>query len=295
MNRNVRAAAAAVAGLGMAAVLVASPAAAAPGDGTWGLWEVSSLDSYDQTGTVTFGDPAQGTLDYTIDWNSTGSDGYAYTETSNEKGDWVPVGSPPADIFGATGPSDTENMLLLDSSSATTAAMTITFKEPVGANNLGFVVMDLDSDGNINLDESDRVTLEATAADGTSLTSAELNGGVFNACNVAIADMPDNCSGTTDNTLPTMTEPTATSVYFVGDLTVNGDGSSGWINPTVAVKSVTLNWISNDSGSSLRLFAAVKSGTLANTGLDVSAGLLAALAFGVLGAAAVIITRRRQA
>ena len=150
--------------------------------------------------------------------------------------------------------------------------------------------------GSINLDESDRVTLEATASDGTSLTSAELNGGVFNACNVAVADMPDNCSGTADNTLPTMTEPTATSVYFVGDLTVNGVGSSGWINPTVAVKSVTLNWTSNDSGSSLRLFAAVKpTVALPNTGVDVSTGLLAALAFGVLGAAAVIITRRRQA
>jgi len=294
MNRNIRGVAAAAAGLGLAATLVASPAVAAPGDGTWGLWETNLVTSYDQGGSITFGEPTQGKLDYTITFDSAGSDGYAYTETSNEKGDWVPVGSPPADVFGATGPSDTENMLLLDSSSKTTATMTITFKEPVGAKNLGFVVMDIDSAGNNNPRQSDRVTLQATGADGASLTSAELNAGVFNACNVAVADMPDNCGGTTDATVPTLSEPTPTSVYFQGDLNVNGDGSSGWINPTVPVKSITLDWKSNNSGSSLRLFAAVKA-TLPNTGLDVTSGLLGALAFGVLGAAAVIIARRRQA
>ena len=296
MNRNIRGIVAAVAGLGMASALVASPAAATLVIGNWGVWETSFVNSYDQAGSVTFADAAQGTLDYTITFDSAGSDAYAYTETSNEKGDWVPVGSPAADIFGANGPSDTDNMLILDSSSANTATMTITFKEPVAANNLGFVVMDIDSDGNSDPDESDRVTIEATKTDGSNLTSAELKAGVFNTCNVAVADMPDSCSGTTDATVPTITEPTATSVYFQGDLTANNEGSSGWINPTVEVKSVSLTWTGNDSGSSLRVFAAVKpTPALANTGVDVTSGLLAALAFGALGAAAVIITRRRQA
>ncbi len=297
MNRNIRGIAAAVAGLGMAAALVASPAAATPVIGNWGVWETSALGSYDQAGSVTFADAAQGTLDYAITFDSAGSDAYAYTETSNEKGDWIPAGSPAADIFGANGPSDTDNMLIFDSSSANTSTMTITFKEPVAANNLGFVVLDIDSDGNSDPDESDRVTIEATKADGSNLTSAELKAGVFNACNVAVADMPDSCGGNTDTAVPTVTEPTATSVYFQGDLNANNDGSSGWINPTVDVKSVTMTWTGNDGGSSVRVFAAVKPtpAALPNTGVDVTSGLLAALAFGVLGAAAVIITRRRQA
>jgi LPXTG-motif cell wall-anchored protein len=296
MNRNIRGIAAAVAGIGMAAVLAASPAAATPIVGNWGLWEVSPLTSYDQAGSVAFADTAQGSLGYTISWDALGSDGYAYTETANEKGDWVPAGSAPAAIFGASGPSDTENMLILDSSSPTTATMTVTFKEPVAANDLGFVVVDIDSSGASDANESDRVTLEATTADNTSLTSAELNAGVFQTCDVPVADMPDSCGGTTDTRVPTLTEPTATSVYFEGDLTADNDGSSGWINPTVAVKSVTLTWTGNDGGSTIRVFAAVKpKPALANTGVDVTSGLLAALAFGVLGAAAVIITRRRQA
>ena len=294
MNRNVRAAAAAVAGIGMAAVLVASPAAAAPGDGTWGLWEVSIIGSYDQTGTVTFGDQAQGTLVYTITWDSLGSDGYAYTETSNEKGDWIPVGSPAANVFGATGPSDIDNMLILVSESATTASMTLSFKEPVAANDFGLVVMDVDGNPG-DPDESDRVTLEATTADGASLSSAELNAGVFEACDVAVDNLPENCEGTVYTGVPALTYPTATSAYFSGE-DGDDDGASGWINPTVSVKTVTLTWQSYDEGSSLRVFAAVKSTpVLANTGVDVSTGLVAALAFGVLGAAAVIITRRRQA
>jgi len=295
MNRNIRAAAAAMAGIGMAAVLVASPAAAAPGDGTWGLWEVSPLTSYDQTGSVTFGDPAQGAIDFTLSFDSAGSTGSASTETSNEKGDWIPVGSPAADVFGATGPSDVENMMVVESGDATTASTTFTFKEPVGANNLGFVVMDIDGNpGDIN--ESDRVTLEATTADGTNLTSAELNAGVFEECNVAVDNMPDNCGGTAYTGVPTLTYPTDTSAFFNGE-TGDDDGASGWINPTVSVKSVTLTWQSYDSGSSIRVFAAVKPTVpaLPNTGVDVSTGLLSALAFGVLGAAAVMITRRRQA
>lgn len=295
MNRNIRAAAAAVAGIGMAAVLIASPAAAVPVVGNWGLWEASPLGAFDQTGTLTFSDPAQGTIDFTL---NIVNPGYMETETTNEKGDWVPVGSPPAEIFGANGPSDTDNVLIVDSIGDGTQTTTITFKEPVAANNLGFVVMDIDSDGSANPDESDRVTLEATTAGGTSLTSAELNAGVFNACNVAVADMPSNCGGTTDTAVPSLTEPTATSVFFQGDLTADNDGSTGWINPTVAVKTVTLSWDSNDSSSSsIRLFVAIKPtvAALPDTGVDVSTGLLAALAFGVLGAAAVIITRRRQA
>ena len=295
MNRNIRAAAAAVAGIGMAAVLIASPAAAVPVVGNWGLWEASPLGAFDQTGTLTFSDPAQGTIDFTIAWDAQGAGGYAYTETSNEKGDWVPVGSPAANVFGANGPSDTDNMMILDADSSTTASMTITFKEPVAANNLGFVIMDIDGAPG-DPDESDRVTVEATTADGANLTSAELNAGVFEACDVAVDNMPDECGGTVSAGVPTLSYPTATSAFFSGE-TGDDEGAAGWINPTVSVKSVTLAWQSYDSGSSLRVFAAIKPtvAALPDTGVDVLTGLLAALAFGVLGAAAVIITRRRQA
>ena len=93
-----------------------------------------------------------------------------------------------------------------------------------------------------------------------------------------------------------MTEPTATSVFFEGSLlNASDDGDSGWVNPTAAVKTLTVTWLSQDGGSSAKLAIAVKKAALPDTGLDVTTGALTALVLGVLGAVALIATRRRRA
>jgi LPXTG-motif cell wall-anchored protein len=97
-------------------------------------------------------------------------------------------------------------------------------------------------------------------------------------------------------TVPTVTEPTATSVFFEADLNNSGDdGDSGWVNPTAAVKTMTVTWLSQDGGSSAKLAIAVKKAALPDTGIDLTTGALAALVLGVLGAVALIATRRRNA
>jgi hypothetical protein len=209
---------------------------------------------------------------------------------------WVPASSAPGAVFGANGPSDIENLLDIDSNETAEATLVITFDVEVPANALGFVIMDIDGENNGQAENADRFTVEATNAAGTSLTSSELNGGVFNFCNVPVAEMPGDCDDTAYTTVPTVTEPTATSVFFQANLNNSGDdGDSGWVNPTAAVKTMTVTWLTQDGGSSAKLAVAVKKPTLANTGLDVTTGALSALVLGALGAVAVIASRRRNA
>jgi LPXTG-motif cell wall-anchored protein len=95
-----------------------------------------------------------------------------------------------------------------------------------------------------------------------------------------------------------VTEPTATSVFFQADLlTSTDDGDSGWVNPTAAVKTMTVTWLTQEdgNGSSAKLAIAVKKAALPDTGIDLTTGALSALVLGVLGAVALIATRRRNA
>lgn len=294
MNRTFTRIGAGIGALSVAAMMTSTPALAAIADGTWGAWSADDPTSVFD-GRLAFGDPTVGGADFTYTENS-GSTGYGYIESVNDKGDWLTAETPVGAIFGANGPSDVENEIILDTSDASNSTFTIDFDNPVPANELAVVIVDIDSNGQSELTESDRVLVEATGADDADLTSAELNGDVFNSCDVAVdANMPDSCGGSVITSVPTQSEPTATSVKFIGDLTQNDDGQTGWINPTVATKSVTLTWDSNDTGSSIRVFVAVKNhGGLASTGFDATAGMLSALTLGALGVAAVAATRRRS-
>jgi LPXTG-motif cell wall-anchored protein len=233
---------------------------------------------------------------------------YEYTEISgessagiatvNDKEMWVPASSAPGAVFGANGPSDIENLLDIDANETAEATLVITFDAEVPANALGFVIMDIDGENDGIAENADRFTVEATNAAGTSLTSSELNGGVFNFCNVPVAEMPGDCGGTANTGVPTVTEPTATSVFFQADLlTSTDDGDSGWVNPTAAVKTMTVTWLTQEdgNGSSAKLAIAVKKAALPDTGIDLTTGALSALVLGVLGAVALIATRRRNA
>lgn len=295
MNRKLIRFGAGISALSLAALMSSTPALAAIADGTWGTWSADDPSEVFE-GRLTFGDPTVGGADFTFTEN-VGDTGYGYIESVNEKGDWLTAETPVGAIFGANGPSDDENLLVLDTSDASNSTFTITFDAPVPADELAVVIVDIDSMGIDSESESDRVLIEATGADDADLTSEELNGLVFNSCDVAVdSNMPSACGGSVDDTVPLVTAPSATSIYAAGDLTQNDDGASAWINPTVATKSVTLTWDSNDTGSSLRLFVAVKNHSeLAATGIDATSGMMSALTLGALGVAAVVTTRRRSA
>lgn len=287
---------AAIAALGLTVTLTSSPALAAVDDGTWGIWAAEDLDEV-TAGTIGFAYETvpSASFDYT---QTAESDSEAYISSVNDTQMWVSDSSAPGAIFGANGPSDIENLLTFDASDETEATLVITFDAEVPANELGLVIMGINSENNGQASGADRVTVEATNAAGTDLSSSELNGGVFNFCNVPVAEMAGDCGGTAYTGVPTATEPTATSVFFQADLNNSTDeGDSGWVNPTAAVKTLTLTWLSMEEGSNVKIAIAIteKKAELANTGLDVTTGALSALALGVLGAAALIATRRRSA
>jgi LPXTG-motif cell wall-anchored protein len=284
---------AAATALGLAVALTSTPALAAADDGTWGIWAAADVTDA-PVGTIGFGS------------TTVPSASYVYTQISgdtgveiggvNDKQMWVGASTPPGAVFGANGPSDIENLLDYDADESSEATLVITFDAEVPANALGLVIMDIDGENTGLAEDTDRFTIEATNAAGTDLTSSELNGGVFNFCNVPVAEMPGDCGGTVYTTVPTVTEPTATSVFFEADLNNAGDeGDSGWVNPTAAVKTMTVTWLSQDGGSSAKLAIAVKEAALPDTGIDLTTGALSALVLGVLGAVALIATRRRNA
>jgi LPXTG-motif cell wall-anchored protein len=293
MARKIFGIGAAVTALGLAVALTSSPALAAVDDGTWGIWAAADVNNA-TPGTIGFGSTTVPSASYVYTEDS--GDSSVEIATVNDKDMWVPASSAPGAVFGANGPSDIENLLDLDANVASEATLVITFDAEVPANELGFVIMDVDSENTGFAIDADRFTIEATNAAGTNLTSSELNGGVFNFCNVPVAEMPGDCGGIANTGVPTVTEPTATSVFFEGALnTSTNDGDSGWVNPTAAVKTLTVTWLSQVGSSNAKLAIAVKKAALPDTGLDVTTGALTALVLGVLGAVALIAARRRSA
>lgn len=295
MNRKTLGFAAATAALALSVGLTASPALAAVGDGTWGIWTATDVDNA-ASGNITIGDSAVGGASFTYD--ETVGTSSAYIESVNDREDWFTAEAPPGVVFGANGPSDVENVITLSNDDPNVGVLVITFNNPVPAGDLGVAIGDLDSSEESDPNESDRATVEATTGAGADLTSAELNGEVFNMCNVAInADMPTACGDTQITDVPILTEPTATSVKFSGDPVVSdGTGEYGWVHPTAEVKSLTITWNGWDSGSSSRVFVAVKKhAALPDTGVDAVSLTLTSVVLGLLGAAALIAVRRRRA
>jgi LPXTG-motif cell wall-anchored protein len=295
MNRKTLGFAAATAALALSVGLTASPALAAVGDGTWGIWTATDLEDA-ASGNITLGDTAVGGAGFTYVENLGISE--AYIESVNEREDWFTAETPPGLVFGPNGPSDVENVITLSNDNANEGVLTITFNNPVPAGELGVAIGDLDSSDESDPNFSDRATVEATTGAGADLTSAELNGEVFNICNVTInADMPTACANTQITDVPILTEPTATSVKFSGDpVDSDGDGEYGWVHPTTDVKTLTITWNGWDDGSSSRVFVAVKKNlTLPDTGVDAASVALTSMVLGVLGTAALIAVRRRRA
>jgi hypothetical protein len=293
------------------AVVGSSSALATPGDGTWGTWSATNpLDA--PSGRVTFGNTAVGGANFTFVLNSGSST--ASIDNVNTAGEWFTAETAPGAWAGANGPSSSENVLTL-SGAAANATTTITFDNPVPADYLTVAISDLDSTNASDPLYSDRVTITATTGSGASLTSGELRGSasgseVFNFCNVTVnADMPSDCSGTVATAVPVMQTPSATSVYFFGDIAVSSAvGNSAWLAPSAEVKTLTIVWSSYAVLSDVRIALAVKqdpapptptppSPNLPDTGMNAS--VVGTWAAGALGTGIIavlilgVIQRRR--
>jgi uncharacterized protein YaiE (UPF0345 family) len=219
---------AAVTALGLSVALTASPALAAVDDGTWGIWTSEDVEDA-PIGTIAFGNSTVPSASY--EYTVVSGDSTVEIATVNDWQMWLGASTAPGAVFGANGPSDIENLLDYDAEDTSETTLVITFDAEVPANALGFVIMDIDGENDGQAENADRFTVEATNAAGTSLTSSELNGGVFNFCNVPVAEMPGDCDDTANTGVPTVTEPTATSVFFQADLfTSTDDGDSGWVS-----------------------------------------------------------------
>ena len=283
-----------------------SAALASPGDGTWGTWSATNpLDA--PAGRITFGNTAVGGANYTFVLNSGSST--ASIDTVSSAGEWFTAETSPGAWAGANGPSLTDNVLTL-AGAAANATTTITFDHPVPADYLTLVISDLDSSNASDPLYSDRVTITATTDSGASLTASQLQGSasgseVFNFCNVTVnADMPTDCSGIVATAVPVMQTPSATSVYFFGDISVSSAvGNSAWLAPSAEVKTLTIVWSSYAVLSDVRLALAVTqdptpptppSPNLPDTGVDALAVTLTAGVFGVVGSAALLAAHRRK-
>jgi LPXTG-motif cell wall-anchored protein len=299
MPRKFLAAVALLAGACALAVDGSSAAVASPDDGTWATWSATNpLNA--PSGRIAFGNTAVGGASFTFVLNSGSST--ASIDTVASAGEWFTAQTPPGSRAGANGPSSAEKVLTL-SGAAANATTTITFDNPVPADYLTIVISDLDSTNASDPLYSDRFTITATTATGGSLTSGQLRGSaigfeVFNFCNVTVnAEMPTDCGGTVATAVPVMQTPSATSIYFFGDIAASSAvGNSAWLAPSAEVKTLTFVWSSYAVLSDVRIALAVKKDSnLPNTGVDITGVALTSMILGLLGVAALLAMRRRRA
>ena len=276
-----------IAGASIAAVALAlaplAPASAAPAT-AWGVWDLSILSAVNSD-TVTFGNPLFPDATYTL----SGTIGSADVYNVDDEDEWFSAETPIGAVFGANGPSATNNFLKLETTTTTTdiITLTVTFASATTANNLGFAVSDLDSD---------EVTVSATDANGAALTGEQIVGtaspDAFNWCNAA--GSPGTC---TDTDTPTITV-NASDVFAAG--TQEGsDGSTAWFQPSVGVKTITFAYKNDDTNtqtSTSRYWFAQKESSLPNTGAS-ALTMLGMFGFGavLLAAGALMVARRRRA
>ncbi len=246
-----------------------APASAATS--AWGVWTDDTKLTFSSAGLVN------------ATWTVTGDQEYEILPT-DEDDEYFVAATPIGAVFGANGPSSTENYLKAESQDDTTTpiVVTVTFDSAVGAGLLGFAVSDLDTDN---------VTVTATGASGSALTGAEIVGtatdSAFNFCNY-----PD--SPCEDTAVPQITQ-NANNVVATG-VESNTDGSTAWFRPSVAVKTVTFTYLNDDdSASSGRYWFAQTAAPLPDTGLSGSALItLFVVGASLLAAGGLLVARRRS-
>lgn len=251
---------AAIAGLG-----VALPASAAT-FAEWGVWQSDEGGDF-----LTFVDPSLSDATFTVtnesDWELYSPDG---------EGEGFTADSPVGSILGDN-TSSTQNLFLkvetIDDN-AEAAVVAITFDDAVPANNLVLALSDVDSD---------HAVIEMTDSNGDQLFGTEIIG--------TATETGFNFEDLTSNDHPTVVS--GASSVTVGDAPDGTDGSTGWVRPSLDVKTITITINTEDENfSSERIWIGqIGDEELAPTGSADSMYLVAFAGAAIL--ATVGIARRR--
>ncbi len=262
----------------------------------YGVWSEPSYDAGAGTysGTVTFAGTSIPEATYSTVFSVADEGNEVQVVDSTEE--WIPESSPVGASFGSSGPSETNNFLKSSVASSEepfiSSTTTITFASSVPADTLGIVLGDLDIDS---------VQVSAQTEDGTDLTGEELVGSAgtsgFNLC-AAEVNTPTVCDDVTDpNDAPVVT-PNADDVLFVNSEVGEDVGVTGWLKPSVELKTLTIVHTGAGAASSVRIWLAgpqvENSATeeLADTGSYNANLAMFALLLSMIGALYIVAARR---
>jgi len=228
-SRRLAAACAAVIALG-AALLVAGPAPVAAEPGVYAAWTIGEVidadgrhQGYAGTMTLPAGYPV-------ATWTS---DARADSAVESGASTWIPVASP----FGAVyGPNQNQPYLRLRPRADTPtgpSTTTYTFATPTPSSGWAFALGDIDSD---------QVEVSAEDAAGDPVPVAGLGfQSVYNYCDAT--PRPSTCSGMTPPyDLPSWQPGTDSGLLVGNDGAVDTTGASGWFQPTVPLKTLSLTF-----------------------------------------------------
>ena len=253
-------------------LLVALAALALAGVGGIAFAATGVIEKY-PTWTITPEDPAaqnhSGTLKFGLG-NKFPNATYTVEKSANDEEDtellngadgedWFTKATPFGKAFGPTGPNAPEvneiryiKTRVNDSDFGSVATTTYRFKRPTPANRLGFALSDIDVD---------QARITAVDAKGKAVSGKELNGRVFNFCNVSLATLPGECAdGPSATPVPVWTKYSNGGLLRgANDASDDTEGATGWFRPTVAIKRITIAFRGQDAGSpSYRTWLAAK-------------------------------------
>ena len=252
----------------------------------WGVWTAGESSG---TGTVDFGDTTlpSASFDVTGAWDA--AEIYNVTDES----EWFTSETPIGSVFGANGPSSSNNFLKVTSVDNVTddAVVTVTFSTPTIAGNFAFAVTDIDTDY-VSISAKDPSWVDGEGLSGETILGSATDQ-AFNFCDVS--DSPGGCS-----------ETAVPGIYtYSGSVLVkdNGpdDGSSAWFRPDAAISSITFEYRNLDetNSSSFRIWMAQLApeavAPLADTGVSPSV-IAGMFGFGaaLLAAGGLLMIRRRR-
>lgn len=273
MNKTLRRIGASVGLAAITGLSLALPASAAT-VAEWGVW------LSDEGGdVVSFSNPSMPDATYSVS-NYRGWDIFSPAS----EGEGFSAGSPVGSLIGANATSTSNLFLKVETyaNNLDAAVVFITFDSAVPANNLVLALSDVDTD---------HAVVEMEDANGDSLTGAEIIGTAtdtgFNFENLASTNRPTVVAG-------------ATSVT-IGDAPDATNGSTGWVRPSEAVKSITVSVNTEDNNfNAERIWIGqigeapdeeARNENLANTGAQDSMYLVAFAGAAIIAAAG--IARRR--
>jgi len=275
-----------------AVALQQAPANAALTNG-WGYWMYTSeVDT--MSGSLTF---ATGQVNAT--WTSEGTDGYSPEISQDTMDEYYNSSTPIGAAFAANGPSADNNFMRVYAPAGdnNNGIIHITFDSPVPAGKLAIAISDIDSDEAYIVATTDGTT-QLTQEELAGVSSSDLNSLAFNFC----ATRNDSfCANETDVVPVSDSGSNTIKAGSRQDTNLWGtDGSSDWLHPAAAVKTLDITVTNGDDNgdSSERIALVQQSGTadvLAATGSNTGDQItVAAVAFGA-GAAILATTRRRKA